>query len=392
MTYFTAEFRRLVEPLPLPPLIDNRMKIELAVLRELRLALREYFEISSGGMRERRILLLTLYSDGLEGWGECVAPEEPNYTYENTATAWHTLTNFLLPAMVGMEWDHPTRVLGPVAWIRGHRMAKAGAEMAAWDLWARSRGESLAQAVGGKREEVRVGVSVGLKPTDDELMDAVNSYVEAGYARVKIKIKPGRDIEMLARLRERFPDTQLMADANSAYRLSDSPRLRELDPLGLMMIEQPLRHDDYLDHAMLQQELATPVCLDESIRSAGDTSLALSLGSCRVINIKPGRVGGIGESRRIHDLALASGLPVWCGGMLESGIGRAHNLAVASLPGFSLPGDISESRRYWEQDIVEPEFVMNRGTMRVPTGPGIGVGIDEGRIRALTVREARFSG
>ena len=367
------------------------MRIERAVLRELPLRLHEYFEISSGGMQDRRILLLTVFADGLEGWAECVAPEEPNYSYETTDTAWHVLTDFILPAVVGREWSDPSETLAATAWVRGHRMAKASVEMAAWDLWARSRGESLSRALGGEREKVRVGVSVGLKPSDTELVDTVGSYVEAGYARVKIKIKPGRDIEMLAAVRERFPDVELMADANSAYRLADIPRLRELDSLRLMMIEQPLAHDDYVEHARLQEELATPVCLDESIRSSADARLALALQSCRVVNIKPGRVGGLLESRSIHDLMLAENLPVWCGGMLESGIGRAHNLALASLPGFTLPGDISESRRYWTRDIVSPEFVMDRGSMRVPTDPGIGIEIDLERIRALTVRDATFT-
>ena len=366
------------------------MKITRAVLRELPLRLKEYFEISSGGKQDRRILLLTLEGDGVEGWGACVVGEDPGYSYETTDTAWHLLTDFILPAVVGREAGGPEDVLGPVSWIRGHRMAKASVEMAAWDLAARMDGVSLARKLGGTRSKVAVGVSVGLQKTDEALHQKVAGYIADGYARIKIKIKPGRDVEMLAGLRERFPDTPFMADANSAYRLADAPRLRELDALKLMMIEQPLSHEDFLHHARLQDQLETPVCLDESIESVDDVELALALGSCRIINIKPGRVGGHASSRRIHDAMQAAELPVWCGGMLESGVGRAHNVALASLGGFTLPGDISASRRYWERDIVDPEFVVEDGYMAVPTGPGIGVTPDVEHIEALTVRKAEF--
>jgi O-succinylbenzoate synthase len=366
------------------------MKIERATLREIPLRLKEYFEISSGGSQDRRVLLLTLHGEGLEGWSECVAPNDPSYSYETTDTAWHVLTDFILPAVVGGTFVRPEQVLDPASWVRGHGMAKAAVEMAAWDMAARAEGVSLSRKLGGTREAVPVGVSVGLKPNDEALHEQVAGFLEDGYARVKIKIKPGRDVEMLAGLRARFPDVAFMADANSAYRLSDAERLKELDALDLMMIEQPLRYDDFLDHARLQERIRTPVCLDESIKSEGDTALALELGSCRIINIKPGRVGGLGTSRRIHDTMREAGLPVWCGGMLESGVGRAHNVALASLPGFTLPGDISASRRYWERDIVSPEFEVHDGQMAVPTGPGIGVEIDVERVEALTVRKAEF--
>jgi O-succinylbenzoate synthase len=366
------------------------MRIERAELREIPLRLKEYFEISSGGQQNRRILLLTLRGEGLEGWGECVVGEEPGYSYETTETAWHLLTDFILPAVVGREFAEPEDVLGPVAWIRGHRMAKAAVEMAAWDLAARMDGVSLSAKLGGTRTAVPVGVSVGLQKSDQALHEKVAEYIRDGYARVKIKIKPGRDVEMLAGLREGFPDVRFMADANSAYTLADAPRLKELDRLGLMMIEQPLFYEDFLHHARLQAQLDTPICLDESIESVDDMELALELGSCRIVNIKPGRVGGHGSSRRIHDLMVSRRLPVWCGGMLESGVGRAHNVALASLPGFVLPGDISASRRYWERDIVDPEFEVRDGEMRVPTGVGIGVEPDRERIAALTVREATF--
>lgn len=368
------------------------MKIERAILREIPLRLREYFEISSGGQQDRRILLLTLHAEGLESWSECVAMERPAYSSETTDTAWTVLTEYLLPGVVGTRPDDPaTNLLEPVRWVRGHRMAKAAVEMAGWDLAARAKGISLSALLGGTRRSVPVGVSVGLQPSDEALHEAVAGYVAAGYARVKIKIKPGRDVEMLRGLRERFPDLALMADANSAYTLDDLDRLRALDELDLTMIEQPLRHDDLLDHARLQRELATAVCLDESIHSDGDAELALQIGACRTINIKPGRVGGFAESRAIHDRMQAAGLAVWCGGMLESGVGRAYNVALASLPGFTLPGDISASRRYWERDIVDPEFEVAGGRMAVPDGVGMGVEVDAERIEAETVRRAEFS-
>jgi o-succinylbenzoate synthase len=367
------------------------MKIERAVLREIPLRLREPFEISSGSTHERRIVLLSLDCEGVRGWGECVAGETPAYAYETTDTAWHVLTSLILPNIVGREADGPEELLAPVAWIRGHRMAKAAVEMAGWDVAARIADVSLSSLLGGTRKAVPVGVSVGLQPTDDRLVERIASYAADGYARVKIKIKPGRDIEMLQTVRSNFPDLQIMADANSAYTLADTERLRALDALDLMMIEQPLGYDDFLHHAKLQKIIETPVCLDESIRSEGDLELALELGSCRIVNIKPGRVGGLGVSRRLHDTMHRRGMAVWCGGMLESGVGRAHNVALASLPGFTLPGDISSSRRYWEQDIVSPEFeVRPDGKMEVPTGPGIGVDVDVERVEALTVRKAEF--
>jgi len=367
------------------------MRIERIELREVNLPLLERFEISSGWRDDRRIVLLTVHGDGEVGWGECVAGEDPSYSYDTVDNAWHMLTSTIIPAVLGTEPSRAPDVLSPVEWIRGHRMAKAAVEMATWDLEAKLQGRSLADMLGGTRAEVPVGVSIGLQRSDDALLAKIDGYLEAGYRKIKIKIKPGRDVEMLAAVRDRFADIPMMADANSAYRLSDEERLKELDGLGLLMIEQPLAHDDYLDHAALQAQLETPICLDESIRSVGDVRLALELGSCRIINIKPGRVGGLESSKRIHDLCRAAGVDVWCGGMLESGVGRAHNLALATLPGFTIPGDISESRRYWERDLVNPEFVMSDGIMSVPTGPGIGVTPDEKRIADLLVRTEVFT-
>jgi O-succinylbenzoate synthase len=366
------------------------LTVERAELRLVPLRLRERFEISSGARQDRTIMLLALHADGHVGWGECVAAEDPSYSYETTETAWHVLTEFVLPAVVGREASGPEDALTPAAWVRGHGMAKAVVEMAAWDLLAKKAGVSLADAVGGGRRPVEVGVSIGLQRTDDALLERVGRFVEEGYRRIKIKIKPGRDVEMLRAVRERFPDVPLMADANSAYRLDDAGRLAELDDLDLMMIEQPLAYDDIREHARLQERLSTPVCLDESIKTPGDAALALELGACRIINIKPGRVGGFGSSKAIHDLCVAHEVPVWCGGMLESGVGRAHNVALATLPGFTLPGDISASARYWERDLVTPEFVIREGTLILPDAPGIGVEPDLERIEGLTIRRAAF--
>ena len=269
-------------------------------------------------------------------------------------------------------------------------MAKAAVEMAAYDLEAKLKGERLADRVGGVRDTVQVGVSIGLQPTDEELYRKVEGFVEQRYSRIKIKIKPGRDIEMLTGVRERFPDLPMMADANSAYTLDDAAKLQLLDELDLMMIEQPLAYDDYLDHARLQERLDTPICLDESIRSLRDAELAVELGACRIINVKPGRVGGIRSSKAIHDLCVERGVALWCGGMLESGVGRAHNVALATLPGFTLPGDISASRRYWHEDIVDPEFSVEDGEIRVPEGPGIGVELRADHLAKWTVRREVF--
>ena len=366
------------------------MKIKRAVLRELPLQLKEFFEISSGGTQARRIVLLTLEADGVEGWSECVAGETPGYSYETTDTAWHMLTRWLLPALLELEGDD-ARTLVPALWLRGHPMAKAAVEMALWDLEAKRRNVTLRELLGGVADSVPVGVSIGIQKTDAALIGKVDQYLAEGYRKIKIKIKPGRDIDMLRTVRARFPDAPVMADANSAYSLpADLERLAVMDEFDLMMIEQPLSYDDLLDHATLQRRIETPVCLDESIRSHGDARLALHLGSGRIVNIKPGRVGGLASSLAIHDACRTAGWPVWCGGMLESGIGRAHNVALATLPGFNLPGDISNSSRYWAEDIIFPEFAMVDGLMPVPDGPGIGVAPRVKRIERLTTRMEVF--
>ncbi len=366
------------------------MKITRAVLRELPLELKELFEISSGRRKVRRILLLTLEADGREGWAECVAAETPGYSYETTDTAWGVLTRWLLPDLLSREVED-ARDLGPAPWVRGHPMARAAVEMAAWDLEAKRRNLSLKELLRGVGEEVPVGVAIGIQKTDSALFRRIEQYLAEGYRKIKVKIKPGRDVDMLRAARARFPEAPLMADANSAYSLpGDLRTLVAMDEFDLMMIEQPLSHEDLLDHAALQDRIATPVCLDESIRSAADARLALHLGSGSIINIKPGRVGGLASAVAIHDVCRGAGWPVWCGGMLESGIGRAHNVALATLPGFTLPGDISNSGRYWEEDIVTPELEMNDGLMPVPEGVGIGVVPRKDRIEALTTRKQVF--
>ena len=362
------------------------MRIDRMELREIGLQLKERFEISSGGRQNRQVILVRLDSGEHTVWAECVVGEDPSYSYETTETAWHILNDFLAPAVVGREFAEFGDILGGIPWLRGHPMAVASIEMAGWALEAERRGTSLQSVVGGTVDRVPVGVSIGIQPRDEDLFERVEGFVAEGYRKIKIKIKPGRDVDMLRKLRERFPDTPFMADANSAYTLADVAHLKQLDDLDLMMIEQPLAHDDLRDHARLQDELTTPICLDESIRSLRDVELALEIGSGRIINIKPGRVGGFASSIAIHDYCAARGVPVWCGGMLESGVGRAYNLALASLPGFSLPGDISASARYWARDIVDPEFTVTDGHMAIPKAVGIGVAVDIQRIEALTKR------
>ena len=320
-----------------------------------------------------------------------MAGERPDYSPETTDGAWSTLATFLLPAVVGAtHMGGAAGVEATMAWVRGHPMARAAVEMAAWDLQAKLADVPLWKAIGGSRRPVPTGIALGLQPDRARLNEQVAAALAEGYRRIKLKVEPGKDVERVRAVRERFPDAPLSVDANGAFGESDPAslraQLRALDELGLLMIEQPLPADDLLGHARLQAELATPICLDESIGSLATARQALELGSGRVINVKPGRVGGIGEAKRIHDLCAARGLPVWCGGMLESGVGRAHNVALATLPGFTLPGDLSPSRRYWARDLVHPEWEMTDGQVTPPTGPGIGVEVDRERIEASATR------
>ena len=364
------------------------MRIDRLELRLLRLPLVHFFETSFGRSDDRAFVLVTAFGDGVEGWGECVAEAGPYYSPETTETAWHVIAEFVAPRVLGAPFAHPRDILPALSPIRGHNMAKAAVEMAAWDLFARQEGMPLARALGGTRARIESGVSIGIQDTLAQLLSKVETELAAGYRRIKIKVKPGWDVGAIRAVRERFGTVPLMADANAAYRLSDADHLRRLDEFDLMMIEQPLGYEDVLDHARLQQRLTTPICLDESIHDAKTALEAIELGACRIINVKPGRVGGHAESIRLHDLCAARGVPVWHGGMLESGIGRAHNIHLASLPNFSLPGDIAASRRYFVPDLIDPPIeVAADGTIAVPTDPGIGVAIDRARVAAATLRQ-----
>jgi o-succinylbenzoate synthase len=345
------------------------------------------FETSFGTSELRRILLVEADVDGILGWGESTAGENPFYSYETVETAWHILRDYLWPLVRGREITAASEVWDTFAPVRGHNMAKAALETALWDAEAKQKHLPLAKLLGGTRAEIPCGVSIGIQPALDSLIAKVDQALSAGYQRIKIKIKPGLDIEPVRALRERFPRVRLMADANSAYRLDDALLLKRLDAFHLMMIEQPLGWDDIFSHAQLQRQLETPICLDECIHDVEHARAAIEMHACGIINIKLGRVGGHTSARRVHDLCQAKSVPVWCGGMLESGIGRAHNIAMSSLANFSLPGDVSASRRYWDEDIIEPEVeVSSQGTIRVPSAPGIGYAPRIDRIESLTKR------
>ncbi len=341
------------------------------------------------------ILIRVRDTTGAEGWGECASAADPYYCSETTESSWHILRDFLIPELLGVAWDHPDAAAATWAAVRGNNFAKAGLEIACWDLFARAGNQPLAGLMGGTRQEIHSGVSLGIEPTVAGIVEEVARFLDQGYRRIKMKIGPGRDVEYLRAVRERWPDILLMADANSAYSL-DNPAhmqaLRALDELDLMMIEQPLADDDIIDHARLQAELATPICLDESIHSVHDARKALDLGSCRIINIKVSRVGGLSEARRVHDLCLSRDVPVWCGGMHEFGVGRAANVAISSLAGFTLPGDVSGSDLRYREDIVDPPIYAHEGVIDVPWGrPGLGFDANFERIKARTVRELALS-
>ena len=367
------------------------LRIESITLREIALALKEPFRISSGTQTRRRIILAHLRSaDGIEGWGECTAGEFPNYSPETPDTCWLALREWVAPRVLGKDFTGPEEI-HPVLEVnfRGHNMAKAAVEMAAWELTARAEGVSLSKKLEGTRERIKVGISLGIQASPEALVAKARAALERGYRKVKIKIKPGADVEYVRAVREALgPDAPLMADANNAYSLDDTASLEALDALGLMMIEQPLAWDDLLRHVELQKRLKTPVCLDESITSVDRAEDMIALGAGKIVNVKAGRVGGFRQSKAIHDLCQAHGIPVWCGGMLESGVGRAHNVALSSLPNFTLPGDVSPSERYWEKDVVIPEWTMDReGWVNVPVDqPGMGVQVDLDRVEDLTVR------
>jgi O-succinylbenzoate synthase len=370
-------------------LYHRPVRIERLELRMLRLPLVHFFETSFGRIYQKEFLLVTLAGEGQIAFGECVAEHDPYYSAETNETCWHIITEFLAPRVLGLTFDHPREVFPAFKAVRGHNMAKAAVEMAAWDLHARQQGVPLSRVLGGERTEIASGVSIGIQDSLDQLVEKVDRELAAGYRRIKIKIKPGWDIEAVERVRARFGDIPLMADANAAYTLADAAHLARLDAFNLMMIEQPLDYDDVSDHARLQEQIATPLCLDESIHSVRVAEDAIRQRACRIINIKPGRVGGHRESIRLHDLCKASGVPVWHGGMLESGLGRAHNIHLSTLSNFTLPGDVAASKRYFDPDLIEPPIeVSPRGTIAVPEGSGIGVTHVPERIDAATTRLA----
>lgn len=357
-------------------------------MRHIRMPLVHFFETSFSRTYERDIILVEAVTDGISGWGEVTAGENPFYNEEWTGSIWPLLIDYVAPRILHHEFASPADVGARTSHIRGHNMTRGGAEVAFWDLQARIKREPLWKTIGaGARREIACGVSIGIQDSVPQLLDKIETELAAGYQRIKMKIKPGWDVEVIRQVRQRFPDIQLMADANSAYTLNDIDHLKKLDAFHLMMMEQPLAHDDIIDHAVLQSKLETPICLDECIRSAHHAEQAIRLKAGRIINIKLGRVGGFAEAKKVHDVCEANGIPVWCGGMLESGIGRAHNIALSTLPNFVLPGDVSASKRYWKRDIIVPPVeVSPRGTISVPDTPGFGYELDMDYLESLVAR------
>ncbi len=367
------------------------MKIRTVVLRKLSMPLVSPFETSGWTEQDKTCIIVELHSESHVGYGECPVTQGPWYSYETTTSAWHIIQDCIIPSVVGKQFKTLGELTHALATIRGHNMAKASFEMALWDLEAKEREISLSKMLGGTKEKVMSGVSVGIQRTKEQLVEVVRKFIDQGYRRIKIKIKPGQDRDLVTGIREEFPDTPLMVDANGAYRAEDSEELKRLDSFDLLMIEQPFAWDDLVDHANLQKTIKTPICLDESVAGLSALKSALALRSCRILNIKPARVGGLTVSKVLHDLCLSNKMPVWCGGLLETGVGRAHNVALASLPGFILPNDISASKRYFKEDIVEPEFSLNPdGTITVPRGPGIGVDVLDEKLNEYTKEERTF--
>ncbi|MCX7611374.1 MAG: o-succinylbenzoate synthase [Ignavibacterium sp.] len=367
------------------------MKLDLIELRHIKMKLITPFKTSMGTDHFVEHLIIKITSEGISGWGECVAEANPFYSYETVKTSYHIIKDFIIPNLIGKKIFKVEDAIKIWNQIRGHRMAKAGVEAAIWDLIAKRKNISLSELMGGTRNKIDVGVSIGIQKSEKDLIEKVETYLKEGYKRIKIKIQPGYDIRPVKSIRKYFPSILLQVDANSAYSLNDKNRIKKLDNFNLLLIEQPLGYEDIYQHSKLQKELTTPICLDESIHSLDDATSAVELDSCRVINLKPGRVGGFNEAIKIHNYCMKKKIPVWCGGMLETGIGRAGNIALASLKNFSLPGDISASRRYFEQDIVEPEFVINKdGTMNVPKEKGISVEVNERLLNKFTLYKEIF--
>ena len=367
------------------------MKVESITLREIQMPLVHFFETSFGRVYSRRILLINVMVNGVSAWGECVAGEDPFYSSEWIESAWPTIKQYLAPAILGKELENARECVPYFSKVRGHRMAKAALENALWEAESLLKNQPLWKLLGGTRREINCGVSIGIQDTHEQLLEKISTELSAGYQRIKIKVKPGWDINVLEKIRSRWPDITLSVDANSAYTLDQTEHLRKFDQFNLLMIEQPLWNDDLYYHARMQKELRTPICLDESIRNSRDAAAALESGACRIINIKVGRVGGFTESKKFHDVAMQHKVTVWCGGMLESGIGRAQNIALSTLENFKLPGDVSASKRYWKEDVIEPEVeVTAQGRIPVKEAAGSGYRVREDLIRKLTVKEETF--
>jgi O-succinylbenzoate synthase len=364
------------------------VKIEAITLREIQMPLVHFFETSFGRTTGRRILLVTVHAEGVEGWGECVAGEHPFYSEEDVETAWHTLLNYFAPSLIGKNVEGGRGAIRYFPGVRGHRMAKGALENAVWDAEATAKRMPLWKLLGGTRTELACGVSIGIQETPEKLVEKVRTELAAGYQRIKLKCKPGWDVKIFERIRQEWPDILLSCDANSAYTTRDFEHLKEFDRFNLLMIEQPLWNDDFYFHASLQKQIKTAICLDEVIRNARDAQAASELGACRIVNVKVGRVGGFTEALKVHDVCEQDGIKNWCGGMLESGIGRAHNVALSTLANFNLPGDVSASKRYWKEDIIEPEVTVSaKGTISVSEKPGRGYELKPDLIEKLTVRK-----
>jgi len=369
------------------------MRIEAITLREIRMPLVQHFETSYGRTTDRRILLITVHCEGVDGWGECTAGEHPFYSEESTDTAWSVLREYLMPAFAGRELESGREAAFRMPAVRGHRMAKAALENAVWDAEAQVKGLPLWKLVGGTRKELTAGVAIGIQESHEQLLEKIVAEVAAGYQRIKVHIKPGWDLDVLAKVRAQWPGILLSCDANCSYTLDDVDRLKQFDQFRLLMLEQPLWSDEIYLHALLQHELTTSLCLDESILNARHALAAMELKACRMLNVKLGRVGGFSEAIRVHDLGLAAEFPLWCGGMLESGIGRSHNLALSTLIGFTLPGDVSASARYWHEDIIDPEVTVSvEGTIAIGDTVGRGFAVKQERIEQLTVRKETIRG
>ena len=368
------------------------MKFQEITIRDLKMKMKAPFTTSFGTFFDKEFLLLEVTDElGNKGWGESVAFDAPWYNEETYKTNWIVLEDFLIPLLEDKKINHPDEINELFEPIRKNNMAKSTLEGAVWDLYAKRTNQTLASALGGDKKQIEVGISIGIQNSIDELLALIDEYVKDGYKRIKVKIKPGWDVDVIRAIRERFPDVPLMADANSAYRLEDVDLLKQLDEFNLTMIEQPLASDDIIDHATLQKQLKTPICLDESIHSLEDARKAIELGSCGIINIKIGRVGGLTESKKIHDYCQSKGIPVWCGGMLESGVGRAHNVALTTLSNFIMPGDTAGSERYWEKDIIHPEVTVENGYIIVPSEHGIGYEPNIDLIENLTVKKRVYN-